>query len=157
MISMFSKQENLMLIEEDSGWNQIPCLESALLEERPLDDCFGEGGLPVCYWPRDFGNHCCNHWLIIDLDFLHHHPSEFFPRFEEMIRHCKNLKIVTICGSAAQLSYFGITSSRGKNSAKFASYIVGINSMRNAGPIVVETKAVLGRGPTKDIIHHNYV
>ena len=47
------------------------------------------------------------------------------------------------------MSYYGITSRRGKNSTKFASYIVGINSMRNAGPVVVETKTVLGRGPTK--------
>ena len=45
----------------------------------------------------------------------------------------------------------------GKNSSKFASYIVGINSMRKAGPVIIETKAVLGRGPTKKIVHHNYV
>ena len=85
------------------------------------------------------------------------HPNEFFPKFQEAIRDCPNLKIITICGSADIMSYYGITSQRGKNSAKFASYIVGINSMRSIGPVVIETKTVLGRGPTKEIVHHNYV
>ena len=154
---MYSNEEYLELVHQSSGWDQIPCFKDALISDRPLKDCFGNNGMPVCYWPRDFGYNCCNHWLIIDLDFLNIHPSEFFPKFQEAIRDCSNLKIITICGSADIMSYYGITSQRGKNSAKFASYIVGINSMRNSGPIVVETKTVLGRGPTKEIVHHNYV
>ena len=104
-----------------------------------------------------FGHNCCNHWLIIDLDFLNIHSSDFFPKFQKAIRDCQNLKMITICGSSDIMSYYGITSRSGKNSAKFASYIVGINSMRKSGPIVVETKTVLGRGPTKEVVHHNYV
>jgi len=154
---MYSRREHLDMLEESSGWNQIPCFEVALLEDRPLEDCFGNDGIPVCYWPRDFGNHCCNHWLIIDLDYLNIHPQVFFERLENAIRDCNSLKIITICGSADQMAYFGITSARGKNSSRFSSYIVGINSMRSAGPVIVETKAVLGRGPTKEIVHHNYV
>ena len=85
------------------------------------------------------------------------HPRDFFKSLEEIIRNCENLRAITICGSADEMAYFGITSPRGKNSNKFASYIVGINSMRKAGPVIIETKTVLGRGPTKKIVHHNYV
>ena len=154
---MFSNEEHLDMIYESSGWDQFPCFESALLSDRPIEDCFGNNGIPVCYWPRDFGYDCCNHWLIIDLDFLEITRREFFCRFQEAIRNCDNLRMITICGSADKMSDFGITGNKGRNSSKFASYIVGINSMRNAGPVVVETKTVLGRGPNKGIIHHNYV
>ena len=154
---MFSNEDHLDMIWESSGWDQFPCFEDALLTDRPLEECFGNNGIPVCYWPRDLDYHCCNHWLIIDLDFLNLNPREFFSRFQEAIRNCDNLRMITICGSADKMSYFGITGNKGRNSSKFASYIVGINSMRNAGPVVVETKTVLGRGPSKDIIHHNYV
>ena len=154
---MYSKEENLHLITEASGWTQIPCFEVALLDDKPLESCFGNNGMPVCYWPRDINYDCCNHWLIIDLNYLGLHPRDFFKSLEEIIRNCDNLQIITICGSADEMAYFGITSPRGKNSSKFASYIVGINSMRKVGPVIIETKAVLGRGPTKKIVHHNYV
>ena len=75
---MYSKEENLHLITEASGWTQIPCFEVALLEDKPLESCFGNNGMPVCYWPRDINYDCCNHWLIIDLNYLGLHPRDFF-------------------------------------------------------------------------------
>ena len=96
---MFSNEEHLHMIPESSGWDQFPCFEDALLTDRPLEECFGNNGIPVCYWPRDLGYDCCNHWLIIDLDFLNINPREFFSRFQEAIRNCDNLRMITICGS----------------------------------------------------------
>ncbi len=152
---MFSDKEQIDRIEELSGWRQIPCLEVALLEDRPLSDCFGINGIPVCYWPRDLEYSCCNHWLIIDLDYLELPPRIFCKKFQEFIKNCGNLSLITICGSADKLSNFGITSYRGRNSSRFEAYIAGINAMRGE-PVVVETKAVLGRGPSKEIVTHYY-
>ena len=44
---MYSKEENLHLITEASGWTQIPCFEVALLDDKPLESCFGNNGMPV--------------------------------------------------------------------------------------------------------------
>ena len=153
---MFANEEHMYRIEEVSGWGQIPCFEIALLEDRPLSDCFGVNGFPICYWPRDFEVECCHHWLLIDLDYLEIPPRIFFKHLQEFIKECDHLSLITICGSADKLSNFGITSYKGRNSSRFEAYIAGINAMRNE-PVVVETKAVLGRGPSKEIVTHYYV
>ena len=153
---MLSEKEHVGRIEELSGWGQIPCLEIALLEDRPLSACFGVNGIPICYWPRDLEHNCCHHWLIIDLDYLGISPRIFYKKFQDFIKTCENLSIITICGSAYTLAKFGITSYKGRNSSRFEAYIVGINSMLSK-PVVVETKAVMGRGPSREIVNHYYV
>ena len=43
------------------------------------------------------------------------------------------------------------------NNNWFCQQLANTLQVEVSRPVIIETKAVLGRGPTKKIVHHNYV
>jgi len=152
---------------KDFGDLDENCLETALLDEKPLEDCFGSGGLPLCYWKDDINLKCCNELLVIDADYLmtgfisKHWPKEdLIKAIRSMVRDCPHLRHIRIGGSYdAMGTYFKLVTPTGGRKGDFAAFIAGINVLKAHGgpPLVVSTMTKLGSGPSSRVVKFRYV
>jgi hypothetical protein len=150
------------------------CLEKALLNEEPLDVCFGIGGIPLCYWKDIINTECCNRLLVIDADYLmaaQVKAIDLIEAIRKMVRNCPDLRHIRIGGSQqAMANHFKLVTNSGRRSAPFAAYIQGINVLKGYSaphltalekhrslPLVVSTMTKLGSGPSSKVVWYRYV
>jgi len=143
------------------------CLETALLNEKPLEDCFGSSGLPLCYWKDDIIQNCCSELLVIDADYLragfiskNWSKGDLIKAIRSMVRDCPRLRHIRIGGSSdAMGTYFKLVTAAGGRRGDFAAFIAGINVLKShrGHPLVVSTMTKLGSGPSSRVETFRYV
>lgn len=140
------------------------CLVTALIEEQPLEKCFGNGGVELCYWRSDTDK-CCSELLVIDVDYLMdagYRDRNLIEAIRNMVRDCPVLRHIRIGGSADAMSrHFKLVSPSGGKKKDFAIYIAGINVLKGhvspyRPPLVVTTMTKFGRGPTSRVKKFRY-
>jgi len=134
------------------------CFEHAMLEDRPIEDCFGNYGEEICVWDGNGGGmHCCRR-LVIKADNLLNigcSPRDLINELRDYIRRCPRVERITILGSEFSMKELKVvTASCGRQNG-FAAFIAGINVLKNP-PVRVYCLSTRGAGPTRHVRRQNY-
>tara|TARA_B100001564_G_C20590572_1_gene647621 strand:- start:65 stop:526 length:462 start_codon:yes stop_codon:yes gene_type:complete len=148
---------NHILDEFDEGLED--CFEHAIMEDRPIEDCFGNYGEEICVWDGFGGGmHCCRR-LVIKADDLFSRgcsARDLINDLREYIRRCPMVERITILGSEFSMRELRVvTTSSGKHSG-FAAFIAGINVLKNP-PVSVHCLSTRGAGPTRNVKRQRYI
>ena len=135
------------------------CFEHAILEDRPIEDCFANYGEEIWVWDgHGMGMHCCRR-LVIKAENLvsgGFSASDLINYLRDYIRRCPRVERITILGSAFSMKKLKVVgSSCGKNSG-FAAFIAGINVLKTP-PLTVHCLSTRGAGPTRHIRRQRYI
>ena len=135
------------------------CFEHAILEDRPIEDCFGNYGEEICVWDgHGTGIHCCRRLVIKAENFVSagFSASDLINYLRDYIRRCPKVERITILGSAFSMKELRVVgSSCGKHSG-FAAFIAGINVLKTP-PVTVHCLSIRGAGPTRHIRRQRYI
>tara|TARA_B100001758_G_C17948607_1_gene372123 strand:- start:18 stop:488 length:471 start_codon:yes stop_codon:yes gene_type:complete len=156
---MFSDFEHLHFIDEADELED--CFESAMLEDSPVEDCFGNYGEEIAVWDgRGGGMHCCRR-LVIKADYLVSNgslASDLINELRDYIRGCPRVERVTIVGSQYSMKKLKVINGYdncGRNNS-FEGFIAGINVLKKQ-PVSVHCLTKRGAGPTCKVLRTSYI
>tara|TARA_B110000444_G_C18807304_1_gene580673 strand:+ start:491 stop:952 length:462 start_codon:yes stop_codon:yes gene_type:complete len=134
------------------------CFEHAMLEDRPVEDCFGNYGEEICVWDNGHvrGMHCCRRLLIKADNLLDAgcSPRDLIDELRDYIRRC-HPEHITILGSEFSMKELKVVNASCGRHIGFAAFIAGINVLKNP-PVRVYCLSTRGTGPTRHVRRQNY-
>ena len=147
-----------MHILDDLGNELEDCFEHAMLEDRPVEDCFENYGEEICVWPNGGGFHCCRRLVIKADELLSRGCSarDLINDIREYIRRCPIVVRITILGSEFSMKELRVVNASCGRQNGFAAFIAGINVLKNP-PVTVYCLSTRGAGPTRHVRRQNYI
>ena len=137
------------------------CFEHAIMEDRPIEGCFGNYGEEICIWNGYgplAGLHCCRR-LVIKADDLVNMgctARDLINELREYIRRCPMVERITILGSEFSMKELRVVSASCGRHTGFAAFIAGINVLK-IPPVSVCCLSTRGAGPTRHVRRQSYI
>ena len=147
-----------MHILDDLGNELEDCFEHAMLEDRPVEDCFGNYGEEICVWPNGGGFHCCRRLVIKADELLSRSCSDrdLINDIREYIRMCPIVERITILGSEYSMRELKVVNASCGRQNGFAAFTAGINVLKNP-PVTISCLSKRGAGPTLHVRRQSYI
>lgn len=147
------------IIDDDE--NELEdCFEHAMLEDRPVEDCFGRNGEEICVWDGYGQPLHCSRILVIKADDLvsrDYSAHYLINDLRDYIRSCPRVERITILGSEFSMKKLRVVNGSCRSHKGFAAFFAGINVLKNLNPVTVYCLSILGDGPTRDVQRQNYI
>ena len=134
------------------------CFEHAMLEDRPIEDCFGNYGEEICVWPNGGQPYCARRFVIKTDELLSKGGTarDLVNEIREYIRMCPIVERITILGSEFSMKKLKVVNASCKRHNTFAGFIVGINVLKHP-PVTISCLTKRGAGPTLHVERTHYI